>query len=313
MAAYVIRRIIAAIPVMLIVSTVVFLLIHMTPGSPAALMLGSQATPQAIAHLSAQMGLNKPLYVQYLDWLSSLLKGNLGQSIFLQEPVSKAIIQHFPPTLMLCVIGMIVAMAIGIPSGILAAIKKGTFWDQSVMVGALFGMSVPEFWMAIVCILLFAQHAHILPAAGYAAPSLTNWNWIRYLIMPGFIMGLVQSGLLARMTRAVVIEVLTNDYVRTAQSKGLRPRRIIVKHILKNALVQILTVTGNILIIFLAGDVAMETIFTIPGIGYMLYNAVFQRDYPLIAGIAVTFGALYVLVNLLVDLSYSLVDARIRY
>ncbi|WP_029423050.1 ABC transporter permease [Alicyclobacillus macrosporangiidus] len=313
MASYIVRRLLSVIPVMFIVATVVFTLIHLTPGNPAAIILGSQASPDDVQRLMEQMGLTKPLPVQYLNWIVGILHGDLGQSIFLRESVAAAIVQHFLPTAMLCLGSMFVATIVGIPSGTIAAIKKGRFIDQCVMFGSMIGMSTPAFWGAILLVLLFAETLHVLPAAGYAAPTLHIWNWLRFLILPSFIMGFVQAGLIARMTRGVMVEVLENDYIRTARSKGLKTGKVIVRHALKNAMVPILTVLGNVLVVFLAGDAAIETIFTVPGIGYMVYNAVLQRDYPVISGVTLVFGFLYVIVNLIIDLCYLIVDPRVRY
>lgn len=302
-----------AIPVMLIVATIVFALVHLTPGNPAALMLGPQATPGQVHALMAQMGLTKPLFVQYEDWLVALLHGNLGESIFLNEPVTTAILQHVIPTLLLTAVAFVFSLVIGLSVGVMAARRRGSRADQLLMVAAMIGMSLPEFWGGLLLMLVFAENLRVLPAAGYAPPSLDIWIWLRYLLIPGFIMGFVQSALVARMTRATLIEVMGQDYIRTARGKGVSEGVVIRRHAMRNALVPIVTVVGNLLIIFLGGDIAMETIFTIPGVGYLLYSSVLQRDYPIIAGISVLFGILYVVVNVLIDLSYLLIDPRVRY
>jgi len=313
MKTYLLRRVLALLPVMYIVATLVFVLMHLTPGDPVSAMLGMDANPQDIERMRARLDLNDPLHLQYTRWLGRLLRGNLGESIFLQIPVTGAVLDRLEPTVLLTALAVLFAVGVGIPAGVISATRFGTFSDQFFMVVALLGVSMPEFWLGLNLIFLVAVKLGWFPVAGYV-PLEGGWlATLRYLAMPAFCLGFVQSTLIARMTRAVMLDVLSQDYIRTGHAKGLAAGRVICKHALKNALIPTLTVIGITFAILMSGAIVIETVFNIPGVGRLLIQSVLRRDYPVIQGVVLLIAATYVLINLVVDVAYAYLDPRIKY
>jgi peptide/nickel transport system permease protein len=311
--AYIVRRILATIPVMAVVAIFVFALLYLSPGDPAAIIAGDNATSADIARIHASLGLDRPIYVQFASWLWNLVHGDLGISIFTNLPVSKLIGQRVEPTIALTVTTLIISVFVAIPLGILAAWKAGSWVDRLVMVFAVFGFSVPVFVLAYVLIYLLSIEANLLPVQGYVSIREGLRPFLSHLVMPSIALGMVYTALIARITRASMLDVLAQDYIRTAQAKGLANEQVLIGHALKNAAVPIVTIIGIGVALLIGGVVVTETVFAIPGLGRLTVDAILRRDYPIIQGIILIFSAAYVLVNLLVDLSYTLLDPRIRY
>ena len=309
---YIVKRILALIPVLLVVSIAIFLIIHITPGDPASVMLGVDATEEQLEELREHMGLNLPLYQQYFVWIGGVLQGDFGTSYFMNEPVLTSIIDHLYPTLSLSLLAIIFTILIAIPLGIAAANRRGTFADQSIMGVALFGMSVPSFLLGLLLSLFVGVHLGWLPVAGYQPLSAGLWDHLRYLILPAISLGAIQAALVARMTRTSMLEVLSSNYIKTAQAKGVKKGIVIYKHALRNAFLPILTVLGQSFGILIAGSVVTETIFNIPGIGQLIINSVERRDYAVIQGVVLFVTLAYVMINLIIDLLYGIVDPRVR-
>lgn len=313
MLAYTIRRLLLTIPVMLLVATAVFLLLHLTPGDPVGVMLGTDASEAQRLAVRKELGLDRPLPVQYAEWLSRAVRGDLGRSLFLDQPVTRALLDRVQPTLLLTVMSSLVAVIIGLPTGVLAARRRGSFLDLGVMGIAMLGISMPTFWLGLNLILLFAVKLRWLPVAGYEPLSSGLWSSLRYLILPSVTLGAAQGALLARMTRSMMLDVLNQDYIRTARAKGLVERSVVVRHALRNAFIPLLTVIGLTFAVLIGGAVVTEQIFNIPGVGRLLILAIGRRDFPLVQGAVLIIAALYVLINLVVDLLYAVVDPRIRH
>jgi peptide/nickel transport system permease protein len=311
--AYTIRRLILTVPVMLVVSTSVFLLLYLTPGDPVGVILGPEATEQQKAELRARLGLDQPAHVQLANWYLRLLRGDLGTSIFLNKPVVQAFLERVEPTLMLTLLAMAFAVGIGLPAGIIAAKLRGSWFDLAAMLVAIAGVSMPTFWVGLNLIFIFGVTLNWLPVAGYQPLSAGLWENIRYLLMPAFTLGFAQSALLARITRSMMLEVLAQDYIRTARAKGLSEAAVVLSHALRNAMIPVITVIGLSFAILLGGAVITEQVFNIPGVGRLLVQAVSRRDYPLVQGIVLIIAAVYVIVNLVVDLVYAYLDPRIRH
>jgi peptide/nickel transport system permease protein len=310
---YIVRRILATIPVMAVVAVFVFALLHLSPGDPAAIIAGDNATDVDIARIRAALGLDEPIYEQFGRWVWHLLHGDLGISIFTNMPVSKLIEQRVGPTVALTVSTLIISITAAIPMGVLAAWKAGTWIDRVVMVFAVFGFSVPIFVLAYILIYLFAIATNWLPVQGYVSPEVGLRPFLSHLVMPSIALGMVFTALIARITRASMLDVLSQDYIRTAHAKGLPNERVLLRHALKNAAVPIATIIGIGVALLIGGVVVTETVFAIPGLGRLTVDAILRRDYPIIQGIILIFSAAYVVVNLLVDLSYAVLDPRIRY
>jgi peptide/nickel transport system permease protein len=311
--AYTIRRLLAAIPVMLLVATGVFLLLRLTPGDPAGIILGPDATEERRQELRRELGLEDPLPVQYARWLGKIARGDLDRSLFLDQPVTSALLERAQPTLLLTLMALLVSVAIGLPTGIVAAHRRGSWLDLGSMGVAMVGIAMPTFWLGLNLIFVFAVLLRWLPVAGYQPPSAGLWESLRYLILPAVTLGVAQGALLARMTRSMMLEVLNQDYVRTARAKGVMERTVVVRHALRNAFLPLLTVIGLTFAALMGGAVVTEQIFNIPGIGRLLIQAIGRRDFPLVQGAVLVIAALYVLINLLVDLLYAVVDPRIRH
>ncbi len=313
MTGYVLRRLVALLPVLLIVSTVGFFLIYPTPGDPAAVMLGPDATAEEIQTLRTQMGLNRPLHVQLLHWYSRTLRGDLGDSIFLQRPVRQAIIERLEPTLLLTLMALMIAVAVGVPAGIVSAVRRNSWMDQVAMGVALFGVSVPGFWLGLNLILFFSVYLGLFPVAGYVPVAQSVVGALRTLVLPALTLGIGGSALIARMTRSSMLEVLGQDFVRTARAKGNQERRVILRHALRNAMIPTVTVIGLALGGLLAGAIVTETVFVVPGVGRLVINSVARRDYPVIQGVLMFIASIYVLVNLFIDVIYVYLDPRVKY
>jgi peptide/nickel transport system permease protein len=310
---YIAKRLWSLVPVMFVVATLVFFLVHLTPGDPAAVILGPDAPQEAIAELRARLGLDKPLPVQFVRWFGQVLQGNLGESIFLRRPVVQAIVERLEPTLLLAGMATVFAVVIGIPTGVLAAVYRNTWLDRLFMSISIFGVSMPNFWLALNLIFLFALTLAILPVSGYVPLRDDPLMTLRFLLLPAFSLGFPQSALIARITRGSMLDVLSQDYVKTARAKGLSEQLVIYKHALKNTMITVITVIGIVLAITLSGSVVIETIFGLPGIGRLIINSVLRRDYPVIQGTVLFIAGSYVLVNLLIDLLYVYLDPRIKY
>jgi len=313
MTGYIIRRLLATIPVMVVVGLVVFLLLHLTPGDPAAVIAGDYASPEDVERIRAKLGLDQPIYVQFVTWASAVLQGDLGTSIFSNLPVSKLIAQRLEPTIALSVSTMIFAILVAVPMGIIAAWKSGTWIDRAVMAFAVLGFSVPVFVIGYVLMYVFALKLGWFPVQGYKPIADGFWPFLSSIALPTVALGLVYTALIARITRASLLEVLTEDYIRTAKSKGLNNISLLLRHALRNAAVPIVTIIGIGLTLLIGGVVVTESVFNIPGLGRLTIDAVLRRDYPVIQGVILVFSGVYVLVNLLIDLSYTLLDPRIRY
>ncbi|MCB1741592.1 MAG: ABC transporter permease [Gammaproteobacteria bacterium] len=313
MLAYIIRRLIATIPVMGVVAVFVFLLLHLTPGDPATVIAGDYARPEDIARIRARLGLDQPLYIQFFTWLGAVLQGDLGVSIFSNLPVSKLIGQRLEPTLALSLSTIVFAVLTAVPLGVLAAWRAGTWIDRSVMLFAVLGFSVPVFVIGYVLMYVFSLQLGWFPVQGYKSISEGVIPFLRSIALPTVALGVVYTALIARISRASVLEVLTEDYIRTGRAKGLGNRMLLMKHALKNAAVPIVTIIGIGIALLIGGVVVTESVFNIPGLGRLTIDAVLRRDYPIIQGVILVFSAVYVLVNLLIDVVYTLLDPRIRY
>ena len=310
---YLVRRLLAVIPVMAVVVTVVFLLIHLIPGDPVSVMLGPEASPAQIEATRRSLGLDRPIHEQLLGFYARVLRGDLGQSYFLDRPVTTAIIERAEPTLMLMACALLVAVVIGVPSGVVAAAHRGSVWDRTLMLGSLLGVCVPGFWLSLNFIYLFAVRLGWLPAAGYASVLTDPVAALRYMVLPAVSLGFNQSALIARISRSCMLEALQQDYVRTARAKGLPDRAVTYAHAFRNALVPVVTVIGVTTAVLIGGAVVTEIVFNIPGLGRLVISAIRRRDYPVVQGVVLVTAAVYVLINLAVDVLYAFIDPRIRY
>lgn len=310
---FLVRRLFAVLPVLTVVAVIVFTMLRMTPGDPAAVIAGDGASAEDIARVREQLGLDRALPVQFLAWVWQLLQGDLGYSFFYKMEVTQLIAQRLGPTLSLAAATMALTVLIAVPLGMLAAWRRGGWLDTSIMTFSVAGLSIPVFVGGYVLIWLFSMQLGWLPSQGYASPGQGLSPWLRSLALPCLTLAVLYTALIARVTRAAVSEALTEDFVRTVRAKGVSEPRLMLRHALTNAAVPIVTVIGLSLAGLIGGVVVTETIFAIPGVGQLTVDAVLSRDYPLIQGITVFFSLVYVAINLLVDLSYLLLDPRIRY
>jgi len=309
---FMLKRLGGAVLVLALVAILVFALTRLASGDPVALLLGDQATAADIEAARTQYGLDKPLPTQFALWVGELMQGNLGQSLFLQLPVSQALLERAEPTLMLAVLAVGIAALIGVPCGMAAAIWRGSAGDQALSSVAMLGASVPSFWLGLILIQLFAVKLGWFPASGYGDPDSPLSERVQHLVLPALVLGLLNSALIIRFTRASMLDILGEDYVRTARAKGLPEHTVMVKHVLRNALVPIVTVLGLTLALMIGGTVVTETVFNLPGVGNLVVRAVLRRDYPVIQGTLLVIAAVYVFINLAIDLLYTVVDPRIR-
>ena len=310
---YIFSRLLALVPVLLIVSVLAFALIHVAPGDPVAQLLGEEATMEDVERVRHQLGLDQPLHIQYARWLVRTIQGDLGESLFMDRTVAQAILERAEPTAILALVALFFTLIIGIPAGVLAAVRHNTGVDQALMLIALLGVSMPNFWLGINLILVFSVYLGWFPTGGYVPVSEGILQTLRSVTLPAVALGFSQAALVARMTRASMLEVLRQDYIRTARAKGLPERIVHYRHALKNALIPTITVIGVVVTILVGGAVVTETVFNIPGAGRLVVNAVLRRDYPVIQGAILVVATIYVVINLLVDLVYVYVDPRIRY
>jgi peptide/nickel transport system permease protein len=313
MVSYILRRVLSTVPVMAIVALFVFSLLYIAPGDPAAVIAGDQASPADVERIRQGLGLDRPFLVQFGTWLWRILHGDLGTSIFTNLPVSALIAQRIEPTLSLMVLTLVLTILVAVPLGVVAAWKAGSWVDRTIMAFAVFAFSLPVFVVGYVLAYVFALRLDWLPVQGYTPLAEGFWPWLQNLILPALALGCVYIALIARITRASMLEVLSQDYIRTARAKGLDQRSILFVHALKNAAVPIITVIGIGVALLIGGAVVTESVFAIPGLGRLTIDAILRRDYPVIQGIVLMFSFLYVLVNLMVDVTYTLVDPRIRY
>jgi len=311
--AYVIRRTIATVPVVAIVAVFVFSLLYVTPGDPAAVIAGDLATAEDIARIRARLGLDEPFLVRFGQWAWAAIGGDLGVSIFTNQPVTRMIQQRIEPTLMLSLCTLVITVVLAVPMGVVAAWKAGTWIDRTIMAFAVLGFSVPVFVLAYLLILGFSIELEWLPVQGYTPLSAGIGPFLRSMTLPALALGIVYMALIARITRASMLEVMAQDYIRTAEAKGLFQNEVLLGHALKNAAVPIVTVIGIGIALLISGVVVTETVFAIPGLGRLTVDAILRRDYPIIQGVVLLFSFTYVVVNLLIDLSYTLLDPRIRY
>ncbi|WP_337268322.1 ABC transporter permease [Oryzifoliimicrobium ureilyticus] len=310
---YILNRLFGMVLVMFLVVTIVFVILRITPGDPAAVMLGPDATAADVAALRTRLGLDQPILIQYVFYLGQLLKGDLGQSIFLNIPVTSALIERAEPTFFLTLFSLVIASLIALPIGIYAAHRRGSFIDQAATTLAMLAASIPSFWLGLILMQIFAVRLQIFPVSGYGGPGSSFFERMYHLTLPALALGLVSSALILRFTRASMLDVLGDDYVRTARAKGLSERRVVLKHALKNALIPILTVLGLTAAVLVSGAVVTETVFGLPGVGSLVVSAVLRRDYPVIQGTLLVVAGLYVLINFAIDMLYILVDPRVRY
>ena len=313
MLAYIIRRLLLLIPVLLIVGVVVFTLMHLTPGDPASVMLGREATQEQKDALRERLGLDEPVPVQFLSWFGSALRLDFGESLFIGKPVTQALLDRAEPTALLALYSLTLAVVLAIPAGVIAAVRANSLLDRLLMVVSISGVAIPSFFFGILLILLFAVVLGWLPSGGYVGIGDNPLEHFKYMLLPTLTLGFSAAGLLARLVRSTMLDVLNEDYVRTAFSKGLEERRVVVGHAFRNALIPVLTIIGVTFAGMLGGAVVIENVFNIPGMGRLLVQSVVRRDIPVVQGAVMTVAAIEVLVMLAVDLLYVYVDPRIRY
>jgi peptide/nickel transport system permease protein len=313
MLSYFVRRVLAAIPVMLVVAIFVFLLLRLTPGDPAAIIAGDVATPAQIERIREALGLNEPLHTQFITWMGSLLSGDLGVSLISNTPVLTLIGQRLEPTISLTLVTMSLTIVLAVPMGVIAAWRHRSAIDSIVMASSVLGFSVPIFVTAYILIQIFAIEGGLLPVQGFRSISQGIWPFLSHMILPALALSTIYIALIARMTRASMLDVLGEDYVRTARAKGLSENVVLFRHALRNAAVPILTVIGVGFALIISGVVVTETVFNLPGLGRLTVDAILARDYPVIQALILLTAGVYVLINLAIDLSYAFLDPRIRY
>ena len=313
MKTYIARRLLALVPVALVVATVAFVLIHLAPGDPASIIAGPDANADDVARIQRQLGLDAPFHVQLFRWYGRLVRGDLGQSIFLRRPVLEAIVDRAEPTILLTLYATLIAIALGVPAGVIAARHHDGTADQALMAGALVGISIPNFLLGLLLILFFSVRLGWFPVAGYSPLEYGWFGTLRSLTLPAFALGAVQSALIARIARSAMLDVLREQFIVAGRAKGLGERAVVYKHALKNAMIPTVTVIGISLAILISGSVIVEQVFNIPGLGRLIISAVLRRDYPVIQGVVICIAGVYMLVNLAVDLSYVIFDPRVRY
>jgi peptide/nickel transport system permease protein len=311
--AEIVRRLVATVPVMVVVALAVFALLHLTPGDPAVIIAGDYATSDDIARIRARLGLDEPFLAQVGIWLRRVLRGDLGTSIFSGLPVTTLIGQRAGTTISLTALAMVLSVGVGVPLGIVAAWRKGSWLDRLVMVIAVSGFSMPVFWLGFLLVYVFAISLHWLPVQGYRPLGDGLWPFLRHLILPALTLSVVYLALIARMTRASMLNVLHEDYIRTAFAKGLAPRRVLIHHALKNASLPVVTIIGIGFALLIGGAVVTESVFALPGLGRLTVDAIIKRDYPVIQGVILVVSGVYVLINLIIDMLYVVLDPRIRY
>lgn len=312
MGKYIIKRILSLIPVLIIVSLVVFSIIHLTPGDPATVILGMEATPTEIEKLKEELGLNLPIHIQYINWMKDVLRGDFGESLFMNESVLESILSHMEPTISLSIFAEIIALIVAVPTGIFSAYNKGTMIDKTLMSISILGLALPSFLLGLFLMLVFGVHLKVLPIAGYKPIGSGIVEHLKYLILPTISLGAIQSALISRMIRSSMVDVMNANYIKSARAKGVKEFYIIMKHSMKNAMMPILTVIGQSFGSLVTGAVVVETVFNIPGIGQLIINSIKRRDFITIQGVVLFVTLIYVLINLVVDLLYGAIDPRVR-
>lgn len=311
---YIVKRIFYGLVVMWMVATLVFFMLRIIPGSPILASLGVEGDPAAAAKIRHQLGLDQPLYLQYLVWFERIFQGNLGNSLYgSHQSVSQLIQQAFPRTMSLATLSFVIALLLAVPAGIISAVKKHSLLDHSFTLAAFLGLSMPDFWLGILLIMLFAVQLHWLPAIGYVPPSQGLWPWFSHLILPATAIGTAFSAIIARMTRSALLEVMQEDYIRTARAKGLHENWVILKHALRNSLMPVMTVIGIAFALLMAGTVIVENVFAIRGLGRLLIISILQEDYPLVQGTLLVIAAIFVSINVLEDILYTYINPKIHY
>jgi peptide/nickel transport system permease protein len=306
------KRLLQLIPTLFFVSVIIFSLQQLLPGDPALAMAGEERDPEVLEQIRRQYRLDQPVYVQYVYWISGVLTGNLGESMRLKEPVATLIAQKFPVTLQLALMAIVISLAIGVTAGVISAVKKNTWIDYAVNVVALGGISTPNFWLGIMLIFLFAVNLGWLPASGYVSPFENFWLSMQTTILPAFVLGNSFAAVLMRHTRSAMLQAMTSDYVRTARAKGLAERVVVLKHAMRNAMTPVITLGALELGTLLSGAVLTEQVFSIPGFGKLIVDSVFNRDYAVVQGVTLITATMYILLNLLADIAYVLVNPRLR-
>ena len=313
MVSFIVRRVLSTLPVMIIVAIVVFAMLRLTPGDPAVVIAGDQATAEQIARIRSNLGLDLPIHVQFVTWIGQLLQGDLGISIFTNMPVSTLIAQRLEPTLMLSLTTICFSVLVAVPLGVWAAWRSGTWTDRVIMVFSVLGFSFPVFVLGYLLIYEFGLTLKWLPTQGYKSPFSDPVGFVRSIIMPTITLSMIYIALVTRITRASVLEVLSEDYIRTARAKGQIERNVLFRHALKNAAVPIATIIGIGIALLIGGAVVTETVFNIPGLGRLVVDAILRRDYPIIQGLILVFSFTYIIINMLIDIAYTFFDPRIRY
>lgn len=313
MTRYILRRLLLLIPVLVIVALIVFGLVHVTPGDPASMMLGRDATIEQKEALREQLGLNKPVWEQFVDWTTGALTGDFGDSLFIGKPVTEAILDRAQPTILLTVYSMLFSIVIAIPAGVLAASRPNSLLDRLLMVMSISGAAIPSFFFGILLILFLAVNLGWLPSGGYADIGDGFWEHFTYMILPSLTLGFSGAGLLARVVRSAMLDVLNQDFIRTAYAKGLRERRVILAHALRNAMIPAMTIMGIMLANLLGGAVVIETVFNVPGMGRLIVQSVTRRDFPVVQAAVLLIAVIEVVVMLAIDIMYVFIDPRIRY
>lgn len=312
MTRYLLRRLVGMVVVIFLVLTIAFVMVRLAPGDPAALMLGPDATPEDVVELRERLGLDRPIIVQYASFVANAARGDLGESLFFNEPVTSVLAHRAEPTAFLALFSLIFALVIATPIGIYAAYRRGSFLDQSAISSAMLAASVPSFLTGLIFQRYLATELGWFPASGYGPPDANFLERMWHLVLPSIVLGIVNSALILRFTRASMLDILGEDYVRTARAKGMREGRVVMRHALKNAGIPIITVVGLTFALLVSGAVVTERVFNLPGMGNLVVNAVLRRDYPVIQGTLIVVAGLYVLVNLITDLLYLTVDKRVK-
>jgi peptide/nickel transport system permease protein len=313
MSRYIISRLIQIIPVLILVSMIVFALTMLLPGDPTVTVLGEYSTPTQRNLVRVKLGLDQPVPIQYLHWVGRIVQGDFGRSLRTDEPVETMLLARLPVTIELALLSTIIAVFVGIPLGIVAALRRNGFVDSAVSLLVLAGLAIPNFWVGILMIMLFSLFLGILPPSGFIAFNVDPWNNLRFMVMPAFTLGFGLAALVMRQTRAIMLEVLTTDFIRTAHAKGLRNSRVLIYHALRNTLIPLVTVVGLQFGTLLGGSVIIETIFGLPGLGKMIVDGIFGRDYPVIQGGVVAVAVAVLILNLIIDIGYTIIDPRIDF
>ncbi|MFA5552026.1 MAG: ABC transporter permease [Trueperaceae bacterium] len=313
MALYLVRRLLSSVPIVILITLVVFMVMQVLPGDPAVMILGTEATPESLAATRERLGLNRPLHVQYLSWLGNALRGDLGNSMIDNRPVMGAIANALPVTLQIAVISLLMAMLVGLPAGIISAVRRGGVADAFASLIALSGISLPGFWAALLLMYVFALRFDWLPSSGFVRPGEDLWLSLQHSILPAIALSLRPAGVFMRLLRSSMLDVIRSDYVRTAKAKGLGNQVVVLRHALRNALVPLVTVLGVEFSSLLGNVVVIDTIFAVPGFGRLIYNSFLRMDFVTMQSLLLLFALIVIVINYLTDLSYSLLDPRIRY